>query len=231
MATRRSSTSAIENDPQARQRTSETPPSSRAARLSPSSPSRGRVPLGELDVPLSQPSFHRSGAEVSRVRGRLNECAGSRRTHSGFFPPRFARDGSFAPTRSALGHLLSHPPAASRLESPRYSPKGPRVVDRFRRLAWGPACAGVPAGPPPAPLREKKMRSAAPEVPSSEGPTLSGGALFHSLSPTCGVEPAPFQSPRLAAHGRCDGGAATRPSPREWDWHPRGRARHSRRNG
>jgi hypothetical protein len=210
MATRRSSTSAIENDPQARQRTYETPPSSRAARLSPCSPSR----VGSRSVSGTSAFaavVHRSGAEVSRVRGRLNECAGSRRAHSGCLPPRFARGRNFAPTRSAPGHLLSHPPAAPRLESPRYRPKGPRVVDRFRRLAWGPACAGVPAGPPPAPLREKKMRSAAPEVPSSEGPTLSGGALFHSLSPTCGVEPAPFQSPRLAAHGRCVGGAATRP--------------------
>jgi hypothetical protein len=50
-------------------RTYETPPSSRAARLSPSSPSRGRVPLGELDVRFRsrrstdrEPRFHGSGA-------------------------------------------------------------------------------------------------------------------------------------------------------------------------
>jgi hypothetical protein len=173
-------------------------------------PHLGSGPARGLGRPLSQPSFHRSGAEVSRVRGRLTS-APAFAVPTPAPPATIARDESFAPTRSALGHLLSHPPAAPRLESPRYAPKGPRVVDRFRRLAWGPACAGVPAGPPPASLREKKMRSAAPEVPSSEGPTLSGGALFHSLSPTCGVEPAPFQPPLLAAHGRCDGGAATRP--------------------
>jgi hypothetical protein len=104
-----------------------------------------------------------------------------------------ARDESFTPTRSlsdtSCRTARSHCGWSYRLAA-RTSQRAVDVV--FVDSPPGPACAGVRGGPPPASLREKKMRSAAPEVPSVEGPPLSGGGLFHSLSPTCGVE-----APRL----------------------------------
>jgi hypothetical protein len=172
-----------------------------------------RAPRGELDDRVNdrrstarEPRIHGSGAAFSSERARTSFAPAS--------PSTIARDGSFTPTRSTLGHplLLHATEGAAGVAATQIEWAGERR--RFRRLAPC-ACAHARVGPPRTPLREKKMCSAAPEVPSFEGPALSGGALFHSLSPTCGVELAPFQSSRLTVHGRCNRGCGDSASPPE----------------
>jgi len=119
--------------------------------------------------------FHRSGAEESRVRGRLNRDTVLSNGLTGLL----RRDGSLRRLRpnpigsntscratrvdydrSTVIELPDAPANASNeFES---SPPGTRLREGFR------------GGPPPAPLREKEMRSAAPEVPSITRPPLRG---------------------------------------------------------
>lgn len=96
-------------------------------------------------------------------------------------------DGSqwrLRPNPMWLGHLVS------RLRSrPDWSRRGDaRCANEpsiFRGFAPTARLRGRSRGPPHTPLREEKMRSAAPEVPSVQRSPLREGSV-HKLSPTCG---------------------------------------------
>lgn len=235
MATRRSSTSAIERIRKHDRRTFETP-----------LPNSGHSAFAEL--PISQAGPTRGmGRRVNGVvpprgsrgftgQGPLLRVGSLARRPLRLPPATIARDESFAPTRSTLGHLLSRHPIVPRLESPWDISNGPA---NLRKISW--IRPRVPTfvdprdehalsrasdeGRLPHLFAKRRCVPLHPRCLPSKDP-LSGGALFHSLSPTCGVEPAPFQSSRLTAHGRCDGGATTRPSPPRWIV-TSGRATHS----
>jgi hypothetical protein len=82
-----------------------------------------------------------------------------------------ARGESFTPTRS-LSDTSCRVARSHRGWSHRFAFRtGQRAEDvYFVNSPSATACAGYRGGPPPASLREKKMRSAAPEVPSIQGP-------------------------------------------------------------
>lgn len=98
-----------------------------------------------------------------------------------------SRDGSrwrLRPNPMWLGHLVSRcrsPPGWSRRGVARCA----AIPPIFRGFAPPARLRGRSRGPPPAPLREKKMRSAAPEVPSVQRSPFREGSI-HRLSPTCG---------------------------------------------
>jgi hypothetical protein len=134
MATRRSSTSAIERIRKHDRRTFETP-----------LPNSGHSAFAEL--PISQAGPTRGmGRRVNGVvpprgsrgftgQGPLVRARSLARRPLRLPPATIARDESFAPTRSTLGHLLSRHPIAPRLESPQHVPNGPANQRRFRRFA------------------------------------------------------------------------------------------------
>jgi len=147
-------------------------------------PYLGAGPARGVEWPREQSPFRRSGAEDSRVRGRLSSGGLAPSAPASFTS--IARGERFAPTRSTLGHLSSHRPIACRLESPSCARMGQRAFDSLAgpkvrprsRLRGFLGCQRALArrwtGPPPAPLREEEMRSAAPEVPSIERPPFRG---------------------------------------------------------
>jgi hypothetical protein len=130
-------------------------------------------------------SFRSGEAELSRVRGwnRLRLSPSSPAPLGAL-----ARVESFAPTR-----LARTPPVAGLGIS---MAGGANSIVRAHLAALslsrnsspsGRAFASSREGPPPAPFREERMRSAAPEVPFIAKPPLRGGPFVHTLSPACGV--------------------------------------------
>jgi hypothetical protein len=130
-------------------------------------------------------SFRSGEAELSRVRdwNRLRLSPSSPAPLGAL-----ARVESFAPTR-----LARTPPVAGLVISMAGGAKSiVRARLAIRSLSRndspsGRAFASSREGPPPAPFREERMRSAAPEVPSVAEPPLRGGPFVHTLSPACGV--------------------------------------------
>jgi hypothetical protein len=130
-------------------------------------------------------SFRIGEAELSRVRdwNRLRLSPSSPAPLAAL-----ARVESFAPTR-----LARTPPVAGLGIS---MAGGAKSIVRARLASRslsrndspsGRAFASSREGPPPAPFREERMRSAAPEVPFVAEPPLRGGPFVHTLSPACGV--------------------------------------------
>jgi len=99
-------------------------------------------------------------------------------------PAAMARSGGFAPTRcgSDTSCRASALPPAGVAGAMHGAPNEPSI---FRRFAPPARLRGRSRGPPHAPLREEKMRSAAPEVPSVRRSPFREGSV-HRLSPTCG---------------------------------------------
>lgn len=223
MATRRSSTSAIEMIRNHNRRTFETRPrvGPHGFRRAPHLVDRSRP--GELIV-LATPcgATRRRDDRVSGRRSRIREprihgsgAVVTRETASAAAPLRLPSP-RLRVTR-ALPQPDRHPDTScrtirstrgwSRRELARMGPH----LRRFRR------CAGTRSRGcrPDARFHARPVQGRLPHsfakrecvpprprcLPSKDPP--SGRCLVHSLSPTCGVEPAPFQSPRLAAHGRC----------------------------
>jgi serine/arginine repetitive matrix protein 1 len=185
------------------------PAPNRAARLSPSSPFRAGPRATMLGVPRKrapltarEPRIHASGA-LSRSGTAFRRCCPG-------LSPRDCSRGELHPDPIGSRTPLVAPPGCnavgvSALRPERANEPSTLISSTRPRRPLARGCRG---GPPPASLREKKMRSAAPEVPSIEGSPLSGGGLFHSLSPTCGVG-----APRLfnlRAPRRTDGATVVR---------------------
>jgi hypothetical protein len=170
------------DDPQARPSDDRHPASDAPTRLSP-----GRRPVPVRGSSLLHPRLT-GAARGPRSRGLSGQ--GPFDVDSRSRAPRQApssRDGSrwrLRPNPMWLGHLVSRlrsPPGWSRRGDERCANE-PAI---FRRFAPPARLRGRPRGPPHAPLREEKMRSAAPEVPSVRRSPLREGSI-HKLSPTCG---------------------------------------------
>jgi hypothetical protein len=240
MATRRSSTSAIETIRKHDRRTNETPPASRAARLSPRSPSRERVPPGDETSGFSR---RRSTVREPRIHGSgaVGERVGFRRWFPLRLPPTaLARDESFSPTRSTLGHLLSRRSIAPRLESPRRCSNGPHAIEDFVDVPGDPAFTEPLAI---ARFRVRPMRAAS-RTPSrkenafrrTRGAFLRRTALSGGAFSTACHQPVEW-CPRLfnlRAWPRTDGATGVRrlvPATAAGGLTPSERAAHSRKNG
>lgn len=184
VAMRRSSTSAIDRRSASTTGTSDTRLTIRGARLSPRSFSL--QPIRCARPPPFTEANTLSGAERSWVRGRVSRAVFRRARRR--LPPRCDRGGSFAPTRSRSStscRIIRARHGWSRRRPPTGHAR--EIGERIRRSAPalrfrdspGPQAALARApedpGPPPAPLREKEMRSAAPEVLSAPRPLFRGG--------------------------------------------------------
>ena len=154
-------------------------------------------------------------------QGPLERAGGSRRAGSGFFHRDCSRR-KLCPNPICSRTPLVAPPDCMPVGVTVTRSNGPASRRRYRRLAPRSRLRGVPrAGPPPAPLREKEMHSAAPEVPSIERApfrerpfpqlvtNLWSRARAFSISAPC----------RARTVRRGCGDSA---SPREWIGHPRG---------
>jgi len=210
----------------------------------------GRSAFAELPISRAGPArgcdtaqtvpFRRARAEDSRVRGRCSSgfaCAIPAPAPSRLDCSRRELRPNPIDSRTPL----VAPPDAPRLESPQSSSNGPANLrmnssirpraPTFVDMRAGCALSRTPdEGRLPHPFAKRRCVPLHPRCLPSEDP-LAGGALFHSLSPTCGVEPAPFQSPRHSAHGRCVGWCGDSAFHRAGGLTPSRWVSHSRRNG
>lgn len=196
LATRRSSTSATEkrsasttveprnparcDGPRERIRLS-----TRVTRLSPSSSSCESVLILIEGAAAFTTTINRKGAEDSRVRGRLiamQSMIALPASLLGDRSPRRLRPNPIGSNTSCRATRVDYD-RSTVIES---SSAPANFVERIRRARpRGHPLARVAfrGGPPPAPLREKEMRSAAPEVLSIPGLPLAGSALSPQFVP------------------------------------------------
>jgi len=151
----------------------------------------------------AEPRIHGSGAVV-----RFDLSVGRRH-----LPLTITREGSFAPTR--FGSDTPCRAIRVRESGSRFHALTGRAYEPSNKFGGSPSVTrlrgGPEAGPPPAPLREKKMRSAAPRVPSVTRPLFRGVPLSPGCTQPVEGEPAPFRSSRLYRTRTVFGGARTRP--------------------
>jgi len=128
-------------------------------------------------------------------------------------PLTITRERSFAPTRFGS----NTPCRAIRVREgwSRFHELTERAYEPQNEFCDSPSATrlrgGPEVGPPPAPLREKKMRSAAPRVPSVTRPLFRGVPFSPGCTQPVEGEPAPFGSSHLCRTRTVFGGERTRP--------------------
>jgi len=175
--------------------------------------SRSPVAIRRAADGFTRRPLRRTGAEDSRVRGRL-VCSTIRRSPGRPPSTTIARPGGFAPTRLArtphvaaaradhdgstvialdetalADRLVSSAPRGSAGRIRRSSPPGSERL-RARRYR---------GGPPPAPLREKRCDPLHPRCLPSQDFPLRGVSLSTACHQPVDGGPAPLLSPRLTA--------------------------------
>lgn len=171
------------DDPQARPSDDRHPGWWRVLTFARSSPHNA----GPRCCPLASP-FDRSSSRTAEPRslgsGAFLRRVALARSSTGTLQPRWlAAEASPQPDVARTPHVaLFVLSPAGVAEEMCDAPTNPPI---FRGFVPTSRLRARSRGPPPAPLREEKMRSAAPEVPSVRRSPFREGSI-HRLSPTCG---------------------------------------------